>query len=87
MVDNLLVDPDIPIGAGVRVIEINSPRFVKGSAKIQPDHIAQLDRVVAVMQALPNVSLLEGRAPAAVHYLTGLLIAGRDPGAARPPAR
>lgn len=54
----LVVDPTVPIGVGVRVIEMNSPRFPEGSPSITPEHGAQLDRVSAVMTALPNVTVV-----------------------------
>ena len=52
----LTVDPTVPIGVGVRVIEMNSPRFSEGSPAITPEHAEQLDRVVSIMTALPNIS-------------------------------
>ena len=56
--NNLIVNPGVPLNVGVRVIELNSARFPSGSATILPDHAAELNRVVRVMSALPNVSVL-----------------------------
>ena len=56
VVNFLTINPDVPISVGVRVIEMQSPRFGENSAQIIPSHAAQLDRAVAVMNALPNIS-------------------------------
>lgn len=58
VVDNLVINPAVPISVGVRVIELNSARFPEGIAEILPDHALELDRVVAIMQALPNISVV-----------------------------
>jgi hypothetical protein len=34
----LTVNPNVPIGVGVRVLELNSVRFPEGSAEILPEH-------------------------------------------------
>ena len=58
-VDNrLTVNPNVPVGVGLRVLELNSVRFAEGSAEITPDHAAQLDRLAAVMNATPNISVV-----------------------------
>ena len=53
----LTVDPSVPVGVGVRVIEMNSARFPEGSPAISVEHAAQLNRVVAIMTALPNITV------------------------------
>jgi outer membrane protein OmpA-like peptidoglycan-associated protein len=58
VVDNMVVNPAVPISVGVRVIELNSARFPEGSAEILPAHALELDRVVNIMKALPNISVL-----------------------------
>lgn len=58
VVDNLLVNPAVPASVGVRVIEMNSARFGEGEAQLVPEHTSQFDRVAAVLQALPHVSVL-----------------------------
>lgn len=58
LVDNMVINPAVPITVGVRVIELNSARFPEGRADILPDHARELDRVVAIMNALPNISVL-----------------------------
>lgn len=58
VVNDLVVNEHVPLGVGVRVIELDSPRFEDGRAELLPEHAAQFDRVAAVMQALPNVSAL-----------------------------
>ena len=58
VVNNLLINPAVPIGVGVRVIELNSPRFPERSSTILPAHAAELDRVANVMKALPNLTVL-----------------------------
>ena len=58
VVDNMVINPAVPISVGVRVIELNSARFPEGSADILPDHARELDRVLTIMQALPNISVM-----------------------------
>lgn len=57
LISLLTVDPTIPIGVGVRVIELNSARFPPGSTEITPEHAAQLSRVVEIMNVLENVTV------------------------------
>jgi outer membrane protein OmpA-like peptidoglycan-associated protein len=58
-VENLLtIDPSVPPSIGVRVIELTSARFPSGSADVLPEHAAELNRIVAVMNALPNITTL-----------------------------
>ncbi|MGH9272421.1 MAG: OmpA family protein, partial [Ilumatobacteraceae bacterium] len=58
-VDNqLVINPAVPLGVGVRVIELTSTRFPEGSAEILLPHAAELNRVKTVMDLLPNVSVL-----------------------------
>lgn len=54
----LTINPDVPIGVGVRVVETTSTRFPESSAEIFPPHAAELNRILAIMQALPNVTAL-----------------------------
>lgn len=59
IVDNqLLVNEHVPISVGVRVIELQSPRFPEGEDDITAEHAAQFDRVASVLAALPNVTAL-----------------------------
>lgn len=53
----LTIEPSVPLGVGVRVIEMNSARFPEGSPSISPEHGTQLDRIVAVMSSLPHVTV------------------------------
>lgn len=53
----LAVDATVPVGVGVRVIEMNSARFPEGSPAISESHAGQLDRVVTIMSALPNIDV------------------------------
>jgi len=58
-VSNLLViDPTVPRTIGVRVVELTSARFNEGSAKVAGAHAKELDRITAIMNALPNISVL-----------------------------
>ena len=58
-VNNLLtIDPTVPPGIGVRVVELTSARFEPNSAVVQGFHALELNRVVSVMNALPNVTAL-----------------------------
>jgi len=52
----LTVNPDVPITVGVRMIEANSPQFDLGAPTISLAYIAQLDRIVALMNSLPTVT-------------------------------
>jgi OOP family OmpA-OmpF porin len=56
--NRLVVNAAVPIGVGVRVIELESPRFADGSAAISATHADQLDRVAGVMQSLPHLSVV-----------------------------
>jgi outer membrane protein OmpA-like peptidoglycan-associated protein len=56
--NNLVVNPEVPIGVGIRVIELNSARFPEGSAELLPAHAAEFERVASVMHALPNVTVM-----------------------------
>jgi outer membrane protein OmpA-like peptidoglycan-associated protein len=56
--NHLVVNPAVPIGVGVRVIELDSARFPEGSAEIRPPHATELERVARVMAALPNVTVM-----------------------------
>ena len=58
VIENMVINPAVPISVGVRVIELNSARFPEGNAEILPDHALELDRVVSIMQALPNISVV-----------------------------
>ncbi len=58
VINNVVINPAVPLSVGVRVLELNSARFPEGTADILPDHAAELDRVVTVMNALPNVTVL-----------------------------
>jgi len=58
VVNNLVVNPGVPVNVGVRVIELNSVRFPPGSAIVEPPHALELERVANVMRALPNVTVL-----------------------------
>jgi outer membrane protein OmpA-like peptidoglycan-associated protein len=58
VIDLLTIDPTVPEGVGIRVVELNSSRFPAGSAEVLPAHATELDRMAAVMNALPNVTVL-----------------------------
>lgn len=58
LISLVTIDPTMPKSVGVRVIELNSVRFPEGSAEIRPDHAAELDRAVGIMNLLPNVSVV-----------------------------
>jgi outer membrane protein OmpA-like peptidoglycan-associated protein len=58
-VENLLtINPSVPRHVGVRVVELTSVRFPEASAQVLPPHALELDRVVSIMNALPNVTAL-----------------------------
>lgn len=58
-VSNLLtINPAVPRNVGVRVVELTSVRFPAGSAEVLPEHGLELDRVVGIMNALPNITAL-----------------------------
>jgi outer membrane protein OmpA-like peptidoglycan-associated protein len=54
----LTINPSVPRHVGVRVVELTSARFPEGSAEVLPPHALELDRVVSIMNALPNVTAL-----------------------------
>lgn len=51
------INPDVPIGVGVRVVELTSVRFPESSAEILPAHAQELNRAAAIMNALPHISV------------------------------
>ncbi len=58
-VENFLtINPSVPRHVGVRVLELTSVRFPEGSAEVLPPHALELDRVVSIMNALPNLTVL-----------------------------
>jgi OmpA-OmpF porin, OOP family len=54
----LTINSDVPKNVGVRVVELTSARFPAGSAEVMPAHGQELDRVVSIMNALPNITAL-----------------------------
>ncbi len=58
LVQFLAINPDVPDTVGIRVLEMTSSRFPDGSADILADHGKELDRIGAVMEALPNTTVL-----------------------------
>lgn len=56
--DYLLIDANIPMNIGVRVIETTSSRFPEGSSDIVGAHGLEIDRIGVVMKAFPNVTAL-----------------------------
>jgi outer membrane protein OmpA-like peptidoglycan-associated protein len=54
--NNLVINPAVPIGVGVRVMELNSSRFPEGSAELLPEHASEFQRVADFMIAMPNVT-------------------------------
>lgn len=58
-VNNLVtLNPAMPRDVGVRVVELTSTRFPPGSDEIVLEQAAEINRVVAAMQALPQTSAL-----------------------------
>jgi outer membrane protein OmpA-like peptidoglycan-associated protein len=55
--NNTVVDPRVPANVGVRVVELTSARFPPGSAEVMPEHATELNRVVNILNALPNITL------------------------------
>ena len=59
VVDNqLTINPAVPRTVGARVVELTSTRFPDGSSEILQPHADELDRAVAIMEALPNITAL-----------------------------
>lgn len=54
----MTINPDVPLGVGVRVIEMEAARFGESSSSILPENAEQFDRVVSIMNALPNISVV-----------------------------
>lgn len=51
------VDPVVPVGVGVRMIDTSSAPFAEGSPGVSAEYIAQLDRIVVLMNSVPNVTV------------------------------
>jgi outer membrane protein OmpA-like peptidoglycan-associated protein len=74
----LTVNSSVPVGVGVRVLELNSVRFPEGSAEILPEHALQFDRVATIMNAFPNISVtVVGHADQRGDEATNLVLAQR----------
>ena len=58
IVNFLTINRDVPRSLGVRVVELTSARFPAGSAEIHRAQAAEIDRVVSIMSALPNITAL-----------------------------
>jgi outer membrane protein OmpA-like peptidoglycan-associated protein len=58
IVNFLTINRDVPRSLGVRVVELTSARFPTGSADIRRAQAAEIDRVVSIMSALPNITAL-----------------------------
>jgi outer membrane protein OmpA-like peptidoglycan-associated protein len=58
IVNFLTINREVPRNVGVRVVELTSARFPPGSADVMPEHALELDRVVSIMSALPNITAL-----------------------------
>jgi outer membrane protein OmpA-like peptidoglycan-associated protein len=58
IVNFLTINPDVPRNIGVRVVELTSARFPTGSAEVLPPHALELDRIVSIMNALPDITAL-----------------------------
>lgn len=58
VVDLLTIDPSVPPGVGVRVVELTSPRFAANSDDLVGDHAQEFDRVAAILHAFPHVTAL-----------------------------
>ncbi len=56
--NNLTINPAVPLDVGVRVVELTSSRFPDGSATVSLEQAGELNRVVNVMNALPNITAL-----------------------------
>ncbi|MEO5901285.1 MAG: OmpA family protein [Ilumatobacteraceae bacterium] len=56
--NQLVIDPTVPRTIGVRVVELTSARFDEGSSKVAGAHAKELDRITAIMNALPNITVL-----------------------------
>jgi outer membrane protein OmpA-like peptidoglycan-associated protein len=57
VVNELTIDPTVPASGGVRVVEFNSINFVGDDNVISPEHAQQIERVVAAMEADPQVTV------------------------------
>ncbi len=58
-VNNLLtIDPTVPVGIGVRFADLTSAQFEPDGAVLSGPHALELDRVVALMNALAGVTAL-----------------------------
>ena len=58
VINNLTINPAVPRDVGARVVELTSARFPDGSATVSLEQAAELNRVVNVMNLLPNISAL-----------------------------
>ena len=57
VVSFLTSNPDVPVGVGVRLVEVNSVQFDDALPSISSEYAAELDRIVALMTSLPNITV------------------------------
>lgn len=77
VVNELTINPAVPRSVGVRVVELTSARFPPGSTEVLPEHAAELERLAAIMNALPNLTaLVIGHADQRGDELTNFAISG-----------
>jgi outer membrane protein OmpA-like peptidoglycan-associated protein len=56
VINHLVVDERVPASVGVRVVEMNAVRFAEGSSTVTADYAPELNRVIALMRAMPWVT-------------------------------
>ncbi|MET0579198.1 MAG: OmpA family protein [Ilumatobacteraceae bacterium] len=58
LVNELTIDPTVPRSIGVRVVELTSARFPEGSAEVTLEQAAEINRLAAILNQLPNLTAL-----------------------------
>ncbi|MGI9029448.1 MAG: OmpA family protein [Ilumatobacteraceae bacterium] len=56
--NELDVNPGTPINVGVRLLELQFTQFPEGGAELQPEHEADLSRVVSMLNERPTISVV-----------------------------
>ena len=54
----MVINPAVPISVNIHVIELDSARFPKAARRCCPIMHAELDRVLTIIQSLPNISVM-----------------------------
>ena len=56
--DDVTVNPSVPVGVAVRIVPLDAPAYTSGTYAIEAAHAASIDRIVRLLNAVEQASLL-----------------------------